>query len=1133
MLKRYALICVSLVLLSVGHLSAQEQVEPHPSIHQRQSEFYGQLGLDTEEEFDAFFQRKGGQPVQRISTCNLTSEVYGWYPYWMGTSYTGYDFSKLSTFSYFSYEVVPSTGNYSSIHSWRTTNSIPMAHAAGCRVELCATNFGSTNLTTFLTSATAKQTFIDSIISLLQYRNADGVNIDFEGLPAAQRNNFTAFMQSLSSQVKTAIPTATVSMALYAVDWNNVFDIPALNLVVDEFVIMGYDYYWSGSSTAGPNSPLYSGTLWGSINLTKSVLYYLTQGVTPNKLLAGLPYYGQESNTASNAIPSSNTGFIGSRLYNYVRNNYDGVYTKTWDNHSQTPTYIFQSSGLWRQSWSEDVRSMAEKFDLVHHRNIGGIGIWALGYDDGYQDFWNLIQQKFTDCGPDVCADTLWDTGGPMGNYFNNENNKFTITSPNGQRVKATFLAFNVEANFDYMYVYDGPTTLSPLIGQYSGTTIPPVITSTGTSLTFKFTSDGATVASGYQLKWECDGPPYYGDTIRLNHNDSALINCGITRHIFYDSDAGAGGNYLNNERNTMTFCSSDPSKNVRLSFDMLVSPIQLDLVSSTVGNDYLWVWDGPDTNANVKALYTGTTSSYPQPGTVISRGRCMTTRLQSDATSTATGFKATLRCVNPPTNRGTLLAGLSAPLNFYDTGGAGGNYLNNESYTITYCPNATAASAGQVIWAQIGAVGLEQNYDYLHVYDGNSTNARIIATYTGNSLNQNDLQTIKATIANASGCLTFEFYSDGGTVASGWAATITSGPARKNYGSNDCSAATLINASGVAYAGSTTIATGKPSTQDPNLNIQLLSLPQCSGANAITRLENTIWYKFSTPSTICVNSQIDMQLDNISCQNSIPGGNGAQIAIYQVNSCQTGAFWGNPVYCADKMLQSAPINIASLLQPSQTYYVMIDGFAGQHCNLDLWLTGDLNGCILPIELLSFTGEEKSGFVQLDWDTQSEENNAGFYVQRMKGDGNQTFADIGFVPSAPNGLGNGTYQFQDPDFTRNNVNYYRLRQLDLNGTSHFHRVIEVRPDGLANADAPMLFPNPFRRTITVRFATTTADAGVVELYDLRGRKVFATDWEAGQQPADVTLDTEQLAPGIYCYRIGVGSKVYAGKVVKE
>ena len=71
-------------MLLFGQLIGQVHEQDRPSIHQRQSEFYSQLGLKTESEFDAFHQRKGGQqPMQRVTTCNLTHSVYGWYPYWI------------------------------------------------------------------------------------------------------------------------------------------------------------------------------------------------------------------------------------------------------------------------------------------------------------------------------------------------------------------------------------------------------------------------------------------------------------------------------------------------------------------------------------------------------------------------------------------------------------------------------------------------------------------------------------------------------------------------------------------------------------------------------------------------------------------------------------------------------------------------------------------------------------------------------------------------------------------------------------------------------------------------------------------------------------------------------------------
>lgn len=1125
---------ISCMLCLCACLNLRAQQPEIPSAHQRQLEFYQSTGLESEVAWNDYHGIVESPPNRAMGPCTLQNKVYGWHPYWMGTAYTSYDFSLLSTFSYFSYEVNPNTGNYNSIHSWKTTNSINLAQTAGCRVELCVTLFGGTNNTTFLTNPTARQTLIDSLIVLVNYRNADGVNIDFEGIPGAQRNNFTNFMQDLSTQLKTAIPGASLSMALFAVDWNNVFDIPNLDPYLDEFIIMGYGYHYSGSATAGPTAPLYSGSIWWPYNLNRSVLYYLGQNITPSKLLIGLPYYGNEYHTTAATVPSASNGFVSSRTYSYMRNNYSGVHSRHYDDHSESPAHIFLSGAQQRQSWVDDHESLAEKFDLVKHRNIGGIGIWALGYDNGYTELWDLIEEKFSDCGTPYCADTLYDMGGPLGNYRNNEDYSFTIQSPSGQSVTAEFVAFDLEANFDFAYVYDGPTTAAPLIGQYSGTTAPGTFTSTGDALTFRFTTDGATIASGYALGWACNADPVYSDTIYLDRNDSAQLNCTLPFHMFYDSDAGTGGNYQDNENNTMTFCAPDPNDAVRVTFNMQIAPVQLDIKSTTVGNDYLYIWDGADTTANLKALYTGSTSSYPQPGTVISSGQCMTIGFRSDGVSNGAGWAGSLRCVNPPVNQGTTLASTAAPAVFEDTGGPSANYGNSESYVRTFCPDANATLLNQVIWADFGAITIEQNYDYLHVYDGPDLNARLIGTFTGNDLNENNLQTIKASENNPSGCLTFEFYSDGATNFGGWSALITSGIARKAFGTESCTNATLINTAGWPYAGSTTLATGHPNAEDPPLNIELLSLAECSGANAITRLENTIWYRFNTPSSICMSSQIDLALENISCQNSIPGGNGAQFTLYEAPTCQTGAGWGNPIYCSDKLLQSFPVNIASLLQPSRTYYIMVDGFAGQHCNLDLILSGDINGCILPIELVNFEGEAQEEVVELNWETANEHNNRGFFVQRgapgLTGD--LEFRDIGYV-DAVNVPQGGHYRMEDPEYLRDQVNFYRLRQVDLDGVSHFHRVLRIAPPGAGGALAAELYPNPFSQTLQLSFSQVPAQAGYLQLYDLQGQRVHATEWAAGQGLQHRSIDLSMLETGVYLYKLYVDGQLQHGKLVRR
>ncbi len=494
------------LLLTLGLVTSVFSYAQFTSIHHEQHEEYKQHGELSEQQWDTIHGTTKNMLPRNKSNCNLEYSVYGWHPYWVGTAYNNYDFDLLSTFSYFSYELDPATGDYNSIHDWKTTNSINLAQAAGARVELCVTNFGSANNNTFLTNPTARQRLIDSLIVLVNFRNADGVNIDFEGIAGSNRNDLTSFMTDLSTQLKAAIPGATVTIATFSVDWNNVFDLVALNNVVDEFIIMGYGYYWSGSTTAGPTDPLYSGTLWSSLNLIRSIDYHTNNGVTPSKLLIGLPYYGREWETTTGNLASPTTGvFTSSRTYGYIKNNASGNYSnRQYDFESETPYWIYQNAGNWRQALVDDEESLGARYDIVKQMKIGGIGIWALGYDDGYTELWDLIEDKFTDCSIIACSDTLTDKGGPFGQYRDNEAYDFTIAPTGASSVSLNFLEFDVELGFDSLWVYDGSTTSDPLIGAYSGTTLPPNINSTGSTLTLKFYSDGATRGNGWKVVYSC-----------------------------------------------------------------------------------------------------------------------------------------------------------------------------------------------------------------------------------------------------------------------------------------------------------------------------------------------------------------------------------------------------------------------------------------------------------------------------------------------------------------------------------------------------------------------------------------------------------------------------------------------------
>ncbi len=569
------LIALSVLLYNSG-LFAQNK-----SIIQEEKAFYNQFKFKNEQQWDSLritllgITKSGEQkakPVQTYSTCTLTKRVFGWFPYWQGTTYTNFQWNLLSDFCYFDYTINPSTGgNSNSSFAWSTSNAVTTAKTNGNKIHICASLFSG--FSTFWASSSAKTTFINNIINLLNARGGNGVNIDFEGMAAADKTSFTNFIIQLKNSLIAANPSYEVSIALYAVDWSGVFDIPSLTPYVDAFIIMGYDYYYSGSAQAGPEAPLYNFQTSYNYTLSKSITYYLNKGVPNAKLLLGLPYYGREWETTSNTTPSNTTGaFTSSRTFAYVKTNSTGYYTtanKKWEQNCFNPFYTFQVSGNWRQCWIDDAYSMGRKFDMVNQRGIGGIGIWALGYDDGYNDYWQDIQDKFSTCRVWQCTDSLFDMGGPTRNYYDNEKYTYTIYAPSPtQKLLLQFApTFSLESNYDSLWIYNGASTAAPLIGAYTGGSNPGSVLTATNAFTIRFKSDGATNAIGFKATYQCtttaiNGPttsvlssaPWITATYTANFND--IAGSSPIQKAFYNAACFNGATWTANPNRG--FCYDD-----------------------------------------------------------------------------------------------------------------------------------------------------------------------------------------------------------------------------------------------------------------------------------------------------------------------------------------------------------------------------------------------------------------------------------------------------------------------------------------------------------------------------------------------------------------------------------------------
>jgi Zn-dependent metalloprotease len=107
------------------------------------------------------------------------------------------------------------------------------------------------------------------------------------------------------------------------------------------------------------------------------------------------------------------------------------------------------------------------------------------------------------------CTGILFDSGG-NGDYQDNTNYAVTIQPAGASSVEITFNSFDFEAGYDYVYIYDGPTTSSPQItgSPFDGTTLPNngnPITSSGGAITIRQTTDGLLTRPGFELEWDAN----------------------------------------------------------------------------------------------------------------------------------------------------------------------------------------------------------------------------------------------------------------------------------------------------------------------------------------------------------------------------------------------------------------------------------------------------------------------------------------------------------------------------------------------------------------------------------------------------------------------------------------------------
>jgi len=374
-MKAIALIFMLIVLASQGFT----QPEGYKSIHQLQSEQYkgvkGNKGLE-----------QAITPLNTSKSPKTSKVVYGYDPSWTTDTYLHYDLlTHIACFSgNMHWNGTVSSGGFPG--TWSST--INLAHKNGVKVTFCTTCFYSDTITSVLSSAAYRTSAVHNLVTLVRNASCDGVNIDFEGLPAAQKQNMVKFVHELSDSFHNWNPASHVSLATPAVDWSGAWDYDSLAIYCDGLFIMAYDYFYAGSGTTGPVAPLdgYSHDVLWTIHD-----YVLYSGYRRSKLLAGFPYYGYDWPCAGSSPGSATSGSGTAVLFSSAETlAYDRG--RLWSAASYVPWYWY---GSYRQCWFDDEASLGYKYDAVWDSSLAGTGMWALDYDGSRSELWDVLRTSF------------------------------------------------------------------------------------------------------------------------------------------------------------------------------------------------------------------------------------------------------------------------------------------------------------------------------------------------------------------------------------------------------------------------------------------------------------------------------------------------------------------------------------------------------------------------------------------------------------------------------------------------------------------------------------------------------------------------------------------------------------------
>lgn len=233
------------------------------------------------------------------------------------------------------------------------------------------------------------KTLITEVTPIMKKYNFTDLNIDIESFKEASseaRVKFTQFFQEVRKGVdENNLGTLSIDISPTIFVKKYLIDPKAIAPLADYLMVMAYDYHYPGSLVTGPVAPLRGAVTISELD-TDAPLKEALKIVPKQKIILGLPLYGYgwEAITdfpRSATIPASALVYSNRTVENMLSK--CATCSAQIDKEAQESYLIYkdQETGTFHQIFYPDKKVMQAKVDYAKSMDLGGIGLWALGYD--------------------------------------------------------------------------------------------------------------------------------------------------------------------------------------------------------------------------------------------------------------------------------------------------------------------------------------------------------------------------------------------------------------------------------------------------------------------------------------------------------------------------------------------------------------------------------------------------------------------------------------------------------------------------------------------------------------------------------------------------------------------------------